>query len=195
MGPKAKDKGTKYSLVHRSLLDGAYAGETVPSDFVIVPAKPNANEARRQRKDYVNGIKSSGGNEGGLFDSLLENQSKQSRNGAGGAKVMNHINELGLPNDGYDYSQHLRSMGQGKFIGADGQERSLEYTKSNKFLELPPEALPNEKELERGLETVTIDDRVMDSDLRAALFDDAGTYLRPILPCSYSYLATLSLLL
>lgn len=26
--------------------------------------------------------------------------------------IKDHVNELGLPNDGYDYNQHLRTMGE-----------------------------------------------------------------------------------
>ena len=39
---------------------------------------------------------------------------------------------------------------------------------------LPPEALPGEQELERAVEAVTLDDRLMDADVRDALFDDAA---------------------
>jgi len=32
-----------------------------------------------------------------------------------------HINELGLPNDGYNYGRHLKTMGGGRFIAASGE--------------------------------------------------------------------------
>ena len=39
---------------------------------------------------------------------------------------------------------------------------------------MPPEALPGEQELERAVEAVTLDDRLMDADVRDALFDAAA---------------------
>ena len=42
-------------------------------------------------------------------------------------------------NDGYDYAQHLRVMGGGKFIGADGRKWDMPVQQE---VELPPEVLP-----------------------------------------------------
>jgi hypothetical protein len=177
-GKKAKgeERGTKFSLLHRGTRDSAYAGEEAPSEFVIVPAKLNKNDLKRQQRETVGGG-ASGGSGRSKFDSILEEQ--KTNHSSSQPKALNHINELGLRNDGYDYTQHLKPMGEGKFFGADGQERTLDYTRHRKNLELPDHVKPSEKEIERGLETITIDERAMDPDLRAALFaegDEEGEF-------------------
>ena len=75
---------------------------------------------------------------------------------------------MGFKNDGYDYSQHMKVMGGGAFIGKDGGARP----DAGNFVELPSDALPSVGELDRRLEAVTISHNLMDDDLRAALFDE-----------------------
>ena len=78
------------------------------------------------------------------------------------------IARSGFADDGYDYERHLSSGGGGVFVSADGGAVS-------KSMVLPPEALPGtEPELDRAVEAVTLDDRLMDADVRDALFDDAA---------------------
>lgn len=84
--------------------------------------------------------------------------------------LRDHITPLGFKDDGYDYSQHLKEMGGGHFIGKNGAVGAVDYGKE---LELPPDALPSGAEMDRHLEAVTISHEYMDPDLRAALFDDA----------------------
>ena len=76
------------------------------------------------------------------------------------------VTRAGFADDGYDYERHLRAGGGGVFVNADGSV--------SKAAALPPEALPGEQELERAVEAVTLDDRLMDADVRDALFDDAA---------------------
>ena len=76
------------------------------------------------------------------------------------------VTRAGFADDGYDYERHLRAGGGGVFVGADGSV--------SKAAALPPEALPGEQELERAVEAVTLDDRLMDADVRDALFDEAA---------------------
>ncbi len=79
-----------------------------------------------------------------------------------------HINELGFKNDGYDYSQHLKEMGGGKFIGKDGK-----VGETPKYIELPEDVLPSTgMDLQRDLQAITISAEFMDADLHAALFED-----------------------
>jgi len=40
---------------------------------------------------------------------------------SGKVRWRDHVNELGLPNDGYDYRRHLKTMGGGRFIAASGE--------------------------------------------------------------------------
>ena len=90
-------------------------------------------------------------------------------------KVDDHINALGFRNDGYDYTQHLKEMGiichtccplcianlislcaqgGGRFISKDGLVASLPVPK---VIELPEDVLPSSYELDRALQTITID--------------------------------------
>jgi hypothetical protein len=79
-----------------------------------------------------------------------------------------HVTSMGFNNDGYDYSQHMKVMGGGAFIGKDGGARP----DAGNFIELPADALPSVGELDRRLEAVTISHELMDDDLRAALFNE-----------------------
>ena len=76
------------------------------------------------------------------------------------------VNELGFAEDGYDYERHLRTVGGGTFVGADG---SVGATPA-----LPAEALPASDEIEREVEAVTLDPSLMDVEVAEALFDDAA---------------------
>jgi len=71
--------------------------------------------------------------------------------------VRDHITPLGFKNDGYDYSQHLKEMGGGRFIGRDGSAHDTPYGRA---VELPADALPSEGELDRRLEAVTLSHEV-----------------------------------
>lgn len=75
--------------------------------------------------------------------------------------------ELGLPNDGYDYTQHMAPISKsGTFVRADGQ------TMPSAAVALPPEALPSDEVAHRDTEAVTLDPETMDPELRRALFDE-----------------------
>ena len=151
-----KEKGVKYNLIYRSSTDAAHADEENPSDLVLVAAT-NANHDRKERlANYTGRVTRK--------DRILNKQGLE----VGGDTVnlfasattsrKDHVNELGLPNDGYDYTQHMKAMGGGRFIGADGKERVLAYTqnKENPFeaseaptssggtgLDLPEDVLPS----------------------------------------------------
>ena len=68
---------------------------------------------------------------------------------------LDHINEWGFKNDGYDYSQHLKEMGGGKFISKDGKVgEAPKYT-----VNLPEDVMPSEgMDLQRDLQAITISD-------------------------------------
>eukprot|EP01039_Chlorochromonas_danica_P007236 gene7236-8002_t len=144
-----KNNSTKFYVMHRSLRDEAHAREGVPSEFVLVPAE----QADRRPRRYDEQPYQEGG--GGRPSRLLE-------------KVKDHVNELGFANDGYDYSQHLREMGGGRFITKEGASGSYELPKE---AILPEDVLPSVGDLQRDLEAITISHELMDEDLRAALFD------------------------
>ena len=90
-----------------------------------------------------------------------------------------HIDPLGFKNDGYDYTQHLKEIGGGVFIGKNGSQISssslqgkIVDEKDLSLLNLPEDVFSSGVELQRDLEAITISHELMDDDIRAALFDD-----------------------
>lgn len=87
-----------------------------------------------------------------------------------------HINPLGFKNDGYDYTQHLKEIGGGIFIGKNGSQvlsSSLQgKIVDEKDFSLPEDLFSSGVELQRDLEAITISHELMDDDIRAALFDE-----------------------
>ena len=80
-----KNNSVKYHLLHRSQRDEAHAlNYEVPSEFVLVPSVDIRNNNTNPKSNI--------------------NQTNCN-------KVKDHINELGFVNDGYDYSKHLRTIG------------------------------------------------------------------------------------
>jgi len=95
-----------------------------------------------------------------LFLILAQNgneRRKQQKQDVKLTNVRDHITPLGFKNDGYDYSQHLKEMGGGRFIGRDGSAHDTPYGRA---VELPADALPSEGELDRRLEAVTLSHEV-----------------------------------
>lgn len=146
----AKGEGSHYHLMHRSHTDKAHANEENPSNYVLV-------------------LK---GNQGGNNHSQIESIDVTEKLLNRGAQK-DHVNALGFKNDGYDYSQHLKVMGGGKFIGKDGKVQELEY---QNVVDLPEDALPSGQELERDLQAITISQECMDDDMKAALFGDDAEF-------------------
>lgn len=150
MGKKNKqfiDKANsqKFHLLHRSQTDEAYSGEGVPSDFVLVAAQESINDSKKVK-----------------FQGYSNHSERR-----------DHITADGFKNDGYDYSQHLKEMGGGQYVGASGKVLgNAAETFIGKIVDLPDDVLPSTGQLERDLEAITIDHEVMDEDIRAALFDD-----------------------
>ncbi|CAM9643596.1 unnamed protein product [Scytosiphon promiscuus] len=101
--------------------------------------------------------------------------SSRGKRGPSSTKGRDHINALGLPNDGYDYEQHLKSMGGGTFVSKGGKVQHFAESNTQGArggaakATIPEEALPSGETLDRQLEAVTISEKVMDSDMRRAL--------------------------
>eukprot|EP01041_Mallomonas_annulata_P002816 gene2816-5538_t len=134
----AKGEGQKYVVVHRSQTDNAYVNEEQPSAFVLVKA-----------------------------GEVSVNHKKSDTNIASSDIIGDHITPLGFKNDGYDYSQHLKVMGGGRFIGKDGKVCDMPYQDS---INIPSDALPSDIQMERDLGAITISHEFMDKDIEAALF-------------------------
>ncbi|KAL3663668.1 hypothetical protein V7S43_011083 [Phytophthora oleae] len=91
----------------------------------------------------------------------------------GGVEAEDLIDENGLPRDGYDYSQHMKEMGQGKFYSATSRFDAGEEARAlSRKVDLPEDALPSTEEQDRLLDAITLTTDVMDSDLREALVND-----------------------
>ncbi len=88
------------------------------------------------------------------------------------ASASDNVNSMGLCNDGYDYSQHMRVMGGGVFVSNSGKVVSQQKppaTTEPSILELPRDVLPSEVEIDRHLESITISEKVMGGDMRAII--------------------------
>jgi protein LTV1 len=132
-----KDGSSKFVLMHRSQRDADY-GQDGASDLVLYPVGSGASESSSSAD---------------LSTSVTPMLGKD------------HVNHLGLPNDGYDYEKHMRSIETGGvFIGKTGKVAQAAV--------LPPEAMASTKE-EHGrlFEAITISAHCMDADISSALFD------------------------
>jgi protein LTV1 len=79
----------------------------------------------------------------------------------------------GLPRDGYDYTQHMKEMGQGRFYSATGRFDVASGALARKVA-LPEDVLPSGEEQARLLDAITLTTEAMDGDLREALENDAA---------------------
>mmetsp|Transcript_47850 Transcript_47850/g.82300 ORF Transcript_47850/g.82300 Transcript_47850/m.82300 type:complete len:126 (-) Transcript_47850:22-399(-) len=103
-----KSKAQHFHVVHRSQRDEekVHAEDfEAPSEFVLMPSMP-LNELKKLRKEQKEARK--------WYPSLRERSGEN-------LKGKDHINELGLPNDGYDYSKHMKQIGGGTFVSRTGQ--------------------------------------------------------------------------
>ncbi|CAI5717015.1 unnamed protein product [Peronospora destructor] len=91
----------------------------------------------------------------------------------GGVEAEDFVDENGLPRDGYNYLQHMKEMGHGKFYSATSRfDAGEEARLLSRKVELPEDALPSVKEQDRLLDAITLTTDVMDDDLREALVND-----------------------
>jgi protein LTV1 len=80
------------------------------------------------------------------------------------------VDENGMVRDGYDYTQHLKEMGKGRFYSANGQFAS--QMDLARRVDLPSDVLPSAAEQDRLLDAITLTTETMDADLREALLND-----------------------
>ena len=119
-----KKEAEHFYLLHRSQTDSAREKEERPSDFVLVKAEdapqnksvtllsnrysaPTTLEMKQQQKAQRKGV--------------VDMDSYFSSTAGDIATNEDHIDAMGFKNDGYDYSQHLKVMGGGVFVGSDGK--------------------------------------------------------------------------
>lgn len=154
-----KKGSSKFVLLHRSQQDADY-GKEGASEFVLFPA------AQGQRDPFVSAEDGSASRDAGprRDDARLR---------------LDHINELGLPNDGYDYAQHLKAVdADGVIVGRSGRvldAREDPLVSGPTPAVLPDEVLPSrEKEKERAFDAITISDACMDKDMASIMFGEAA---------------------
>jgi protein LTV1 len=91
----------------------------------------------------------------------------------GGVEAEDLVDENGMVRDGYDYSQHMKEMGHGKFYSATSRFDAGEEARAlSRKVDLPEDALPSTEEQDRLLDAITLTTDVMDGDLREALVND-----------------------
>jgi hypothetical protein len=89
------------------------------------------------------------------------------------------VDQMGFANDGYDYSQHLKPMGGGVFIGKDGKEVSvpLDANDAQAVQDDADDILMQDMLAAEATGmtqfTTTLPAETMDEDLKKALFDEA----------------------
>ena len=132
----AKGEGQKFVLCHRSLTDGAYAGEETPSDYVLIPVDQVTGAPTPQHLDQglQNRVQQKKRQSVSFQDDMSVNSSRSL------LTMGSHVTELGFKNDGYDYSKHLKEMGGGYFVGTDG---SVSLSQRHNGIQLPAEVLPS----------------------------------------------------
>ena len=117
MPPKSKrrydKKGShRFVVMHRSHLDPLY---DVPgaSKMVLQPATDNP-----ETEDFLYEMQTSLDAEA---TEKLKKLKEANESGKGvDASILDTVNEFGFANDGYDYSQHTKEMGEGAFVSATG---------------------------------------------------------------------------
>ncbi|CAH0515549.1 unnamed protein product [Peronospora belbahrii] len=91
----------------------------------------------------------------------------------GDVEAEDFVDENGLPRDGYNYLQHMKEMGKGKFYSATSRFDAGEDARAlSRKVDLPQDALPSMEEQDRLLDAITLTTDVMDEDLREALVND-----------------------
>jgi len=148
----SKANSKTYSVVRRSQLDENYGTEGA-SDFVLVD-NSDGTQHHQQQQDVQH-------------ISRGERSDIMSRRG----KQLDHINELGFANDGYDYTKHMKEVSTGGEVFTSGGKRlATSFDPLLKKVSLPSDVLPGDS-VERDLQSITIDPNLMDEDIRNALFE------------------------
>ena len=114
----------RFVVMHRSHLDPLY---DVPgaSKMVLQPATD-----KLETEEFLEDLQTKLDEEAQEQYTLMKEAAKAAEEGDAengsvllkkiDTQMLDIVNEYGLPNDGYDYSQHTKEMGQGTFVAADG---------------------------------------------------------------------------
>ncbi|RQM28801.1 hypothetical protein B5M09_008233 [Aphanomyces astaci] len=148
-----KKEAQHFHVVHRSQRD-PLINDPSASKFVLLSSKPAVDDYDSDDSDLPDLVPQS---------ATAPPAAKAVRFG----NVVAHdlVNELGMVNDGYDYSKHMKEMG--KFPSHVTCAGLL-----NKRVVLPDDVLASANEHDRMLDAITLTEDVMDEDLREALVND-----------------------
>ncbi|OQR80849.1 hypothetical protein ACHHYP_17111 [Achlya hypogyna] len=159
-----KKEAQHFHVVHRSQRDPLINDPTA-SKFVLLSA------TQAQEYDGSTDLYPSDDDDDDLPD-LVESAVPKKQVRFGNVVASDLVNELGMVNDGYDYSKHMKEIGHGQFYSAGGTYDEGASILSKRVV-LPDEVLAsNTHEAERMLEAITLTEDVMDEDLREALTND-----------------------
>ena len=155
-GGKAKPKhkrfdkrnAVKFQLMHRSQLDPLYDEEGA-SKMVLHPV-----DEFTESSDFYQNMRNE-------QETKVE-QTKQT------ADVLSAVDQYGMPKDGYDYKQHLKTSGGGVLILPDGSTQ----TNNNETTNQLSLATLAEDQPERMFEAITLTTDGMPEDIRQALDSD-----------------------
>eukprot|EP00941_MAST-03F_sp_MAST-3F-sp1_P004370 g4370.t1 len=157
-----KKKCSTYHVVHRSQADPDFENEEV-SNVVLAPSNRNAEIAMMRALEVEKSVSSKKG-------SPCVSASTST------AILGDTLNSEGFETEsGYDYSKHLRTVGGGTFIGADGKiKNSNADIFAMKRPTLPSTVFGTEdsERHRKALEAVALDGSKLPSDIRDALEGD-----------------------
>lgn len=150
-----KKTGQQFAVVHRSQQDPLYGQENA-TDYVLTPINAVAAEKEKTRRENR--------------EKSMTKEEKEIRRRR---LLGDRFDEMGLPIDGYDYSQHLKTIdGSGTFIGPNGRVADPLTNVYNKVIDHSrPEDQIDRKD---QLEAIAIDTKAMPSDMQKALSGRAG---------------------
>ncbi|CAK4085017.1 unnamed protein product [Aphanomyces euteiches] len=163
-----KKEAQHFHVVHRSQRDPKI-NDPEASKYVLLSASKPVEFGADDEEDYDS-------DDSDLPDLVPQSKPAAPKGGQvrfGNVVARDMVNELGMVNDGYDYSKHMKEIGRGQFYSAGGA-----YDEGAKLLSkrvvLPDEVLASTTEHERMLEAITLSEDVMDEDLKEALVNDGA---------------------
>ena len=162
-----KKNAHRFTLMHRSQLDPLY-DEDGASKMVLHPQNERTAEGAvyarlraAQDREHEGVTVGEGGGESKRGDLSLASTLDQ----------LGAVDELGLPNDGYNYKRHMRTMGGGVFVSTDGRTRASQDVLTTQVT-APLATREDEMTTDRQFEAITLTTDDMPEDVAMALDSD-----------------------
>jgi protein LTV1 len=148
-----KKNAIRFQLVHRSQLDPLYDEEGA-SRMVLHPV-----DEYTEKSDF--------------YQKMREDQNTKVDLKKIPVDVLSAVDEYGMPKDGYDYKQHLKTSGGGVFVGPDGSTGSVPKVISEAPSDIQLALATEDKDQpERMFDAITLTTDGMPEDIRQALDSD-----------------------